>query len=608
MQNQSFRKLTLKCAGFVAIGATVLSGCVDHDYDLGKDIDLNVTLGGNELTLPVSSTDVYTMEQILDLDLENSSIKPVENDGEYGLSKGDYVLVQSGDPTESTFSIDVVTLTDVKGSTVNTKLDPFVVVPGLPEIVVPTGNIISGTSISDNDVTTDLRTLSWAKTECEMVMDVHYNSTDFAGDAIIKRGFTAKFDKSWIVEITDPATKAFAEMTDDHTLRFTTDKYFSSAAHPLVVKINVKAFNLTELPAGQGLYAPGKFNLESDIVFSGDVAIASGNLPSGTANLDLITKTYIPTAKLLAVKGIVDPQIDINPTSFQINDIPDFLSEPGNTLDVENPQLYFTVENTSNVSVNVNAILTSYTRETDGNSAERLAEVKVGALYGTSPISIAPHSTTNVCLSRTGVGYGENVRNVKVENLADLLKTVPGKIEITEIKAQADQTMEAEIALNDNEHPNVYHFNADYEAVVPLAFGQDLRLTYETDDKDWDEDLEKYNFDRVNLSFNVTNTAPLNMKPRVDALDHNGNVLSDITATIEGTVKAGTLQSPANTQLKAVLRSTAGNIKNLNGVRVSFDATTDAACVGIPLNEAQAMRFTDIRISITGGITIDLND
>ncbi len=608
MQNQSFRKHALKCVGFVAVGSTLLSGCVDHDYDLSKDINLNVTLGRNELTLPVSSTDVYTMEQIQNLDPENSSIKPVKNDGEYGLSKGDYVLVQGGDPTESTFSIDVVKLTDVKGSTVSTPLEPFVTVPGLPEIVVSTGNIVSGTSISDNDVTTDLRTLSWAETECEMVMEVHYSSVDFSGDAIIKSGFTAKFDKSWIVEITDHATRTFAEMTDDHTLRFTADRHFSSEANPLVVKVNVKAFDLAGLPAGQGLYAPGKFNLESDIVFSGDVAIASGNLQSGTANLNLVTATHMPTAKLLAVKGIVDPQIDINPTSFQINDIPDFLSEPGNTLDVENPQLYFTVENTSNVPVNVNAVLTSYTRETEGNPADRLAEVKVGALYGTSPISIAPHSTTNVCLSRTGVGYGENIKNIKVENLAELLKTVPGKIEITEIKAQADQTIESEIALNDSEHPNVYHFNADYEAVVPLAFGQDLKLTYETDDKDWNEDLEKYNFDRINLSFNVTNTAPLNMKPRVDALDRNGNVLSDITATIEGTAKAGTLQSPTDTQLKAVLRSTAGNIKNLDGVRISFDATTDAACAGTPLNEAQAMRFTDIRISITGGITIDLND
>ncbi len=608
MRTQSLRKLTLKNAGFIAVGAAIISGCVDHDYDLSKDIDLNVTLGGNELTLPVSSTDAYTMAQILDLNPEDSSIKPVENEGEYGLHKGDYVLKQSGDRTESEFSIDVVTLTDVEGSTVTTRLEPFIVVPGLPEIVVSTGDITSGTSISDNNVTLDLKKLSYAKTECEMVLDVHYNSTDFNGDAIIKRGFTATFDKSWIVEITDPATRAFAEMTDDHTLRFTTDKAFSTSSRPLVVKVNVRAFNLADLPAGQGLYSPGHFNLESDIVFKGDVAIAAGNLHAGTANLTLVTQTRIPSAKLLAVKGIIDPEININPTSFRINDIPDFLSEPGNNLDVENPQLYFTVENTSSVPVTVNAMLTSFSRETDGKPAEKLAEVGIGNLHGTDVIRIAPNATTHICLSRSGRGYGNNITDVKVPNLSDLLNTVPGKIEISAIEARADQSVEAEIALNDAQHPNVYHFNADYEAVVPLAFGKDLKLSYQPDDKTWDEDLEKYNFDRVNLSFSVSNSAPLNMKPYVDAIDRNGNVLTDITATIEGLVKAGSISSPTNTELKAVLRSTAGNIKHLDGVRIRFDASTDASCAGTPLNEAQAVRFTDIRISITGGVAIDLND
>ena len=96
----------------------MLTACVDHDYDLSKDIDLTVTLGGNELTLPTSSTDVYTMAQILDLDPENSSIKPVETQGQYGLNKGDYVLTQTGDPSESTVSIDAVNLSDITGSTV----------------------------------------------------------------------------------------------------------------------------------------------------------------------------------------------------------------------------------------------------------------------------------------------------------------------------------------------------------------------------------------------------------------------------------------------------------------------------------------------------------
>ncbi len=200
-------------------GTAMLTACVDHDYDLSKDIDLTVTLGGNELTLPTSSTDVYTMAQILDLDPENSSIKPVETQGQYGLNKGDYVLTQTGDPSESTVSIDAVNLSDITGSTVKTMLDPFVVVA----IAVNTGNIVTTTSISDKNVTPDIRTLTWIGTDCEMILSVHYNSDDFNGNAIIKKGTVIKFDESWKVEIADDATRSFAHMANDHTLEFTND-------------------------------------------------------------------------------------------------------------------------------------------------------------------------------------------------------------------------------------------------------------------------------------------------------------------------------------------------------------------------------------------------
>jgi len=164
------------------------------------------------------------------------------------------------------------------------------------------------------------------------------------------------------------------------------------------------------------------------------------------------------------------------------------------------------------------------------------------------------------------------------------------------------------IALNEENHPHVYAFNASYDAVIPLAFGENLKFTYETTDEDWGEDLEKYNFDRVNISLNVSNTAPLNMKPIIDALDSDGQVINDVTATIDGIAKAGSLTQPTNSTLKAILKSTGPNLKNLDGIRIRFEASSDAACAGQALNEAQALRFTEIRISISGGVTIDLND
>ena len=58
------------------------------------------------------------------------------------------------------------------------------------------------------------------------------------------------------------------------------------------------------------------------------------DLPVGQkANLTLVTTTKVSAAKILKVRGIVDPKININTTSFDINDIPDFLSDPENNLD-----------------------------------------------------------------------------------------------------------------------------------------------------------------------------------------------------------------------------------------------------------------------------------
>lgn len=57
--------------GVATITSVSLTGCVDNDYDLSKDIDLNVTLGGESIYLPASSTGKLTMDNIFDLDSES---------------------------------------------------------------------------------------------------------------------------------------------------------------------------------------------------------------------------------------------------------------------------------------------------------------------------------------------------------------------------------------------------------------------------------------------------------------------------------------------------------------------------------------------------------
>lgn len=68
---------------FTSIG---LASCVDDQYNLDKDIDMTVTVGG-DLAIPGSNTEEIKLKTILELQ-ENSCVQPNAN--------GDYVLNQPG--------------------------------------------------------------------------------------------------------------------------------------------------------------------------------------------------------------------------------------------------------------------------------------------------------------------------------------------------------------------------------------------------------------------------------------------------------------------------------------------------------------------------------
>ena len=71
-------------------GAIVFAGCTDNDFDF-NGIDMTVGLGGDGLSLPVSSTDTIKLADVLELDgTECVVVKP----------NGDYVFEQTGDAVE----------------------------------------------------------------------------------------------------------------------------------------------------------------------------------------------------------------------------------------------------------------------------------------------------------------------------------------------------------------------------------------------------------------------------------------------------------------------------------------------------------------------------
>lgn len=71
MKRKFYSISILLCNPFKLVAVVVLfllASCVDHGYDLSKDIDLTFKLGGDSISGPVGSTDTVFLSKILKVD------------------------------------------------------------------------------------------------------------------------------------------------------------------------------------------------------------------------------------------------------------------------------------------------------------------------------------------------------------------------------------------------------------------------------------------------------------------------------------------------------------------------------------------------------------
>ena len=607
-------------AGVALAALAILPGCVDNDYDLSKDMDLNVTIGTNGLTIPGSSTEMLTLKNLFDLNEDGSSsiktitAEDIANHQNYGLKEGDYVLVQkSNETTESTVEIPKVELDDIDGSTTRVPLIDFQV-PSVPAELLSTEiqwqdvTLVNAVKLNSNDITTDVVSISEATTDLNVDVTINFH-TNYTGNVYLQKGFTIQFPEFWTV-VLKPGTTEVVELVNGNRLVFKDDFYV--AHNSVSLQILIKHFDFTsEHAAGQGIIDQNghhNFVMEDNVELSGKTGVSlTGATPGTSISLTMESIVQPTSATLLSVTGVVNPKIDIAESDFQINDIPDPLKEEGNHLDIYNPQLYFTVNNEAPVEVLFSAVLTPYDeygniiKDKNGNDIK----IKLGKdENGGDEILIKAAQVTTICISRRGSSDSNVDEEVTVANLGDLFMTVPSRITITEINAKVPQNKEFTIYPD-----HIYTEKYDYEAVIPFVFGENTIIDYMTSSDDLDtDDFDKFNFEAIELSFNAVNGIPLNLTPSLEATDAKGNALSDVTCKVTGVIKAGTANGPSTSKITAVLTSTADNLGQVKGINASFTAHTDAECAGIALNDNMGVKFTDVTATLKGNIDLDLND
>ena len=558
--------------------------CVDNKYDLDKDIDMTINVGGEHLTIPAGSSDTAYLSKIIEVE-EGDILQPDAATRVYHLTKRDDIDV---DPT---------TVKEVTISSANTDLK---------QELVGSGDGGSGSKTTELDVKNNLRAEAsdidealielgalGAKTPTSLTLAFEFLNTG-------NLTFGSVTAKNLEIQLPDFLMFEKGEVEEGNKLILNNEelKNAQKVLHVIGYQFGGKAEE-GEIPdKNRTITINGLVTMQGQVVTSGI---------NGSGSLTMTLDVTLEEMTANSVTGVIQPEIKAETTNIELNDLPDFLKDEETRMDITNPVILLRAENQLETPVEVDAVLTPM----KGNAQIDGKEVKVGSGYGKTPVVLASGKNV-IALSRTGECTIEGVTsNVKVEDINDLLETIPDDIEVDlQPVVRNEGYYTAELG-------RAYEMPSSYEVDVPLSFEQNLNIVYNDSVQDLNKDLndlDKVILKKANVLLTVDNAIPLKLQLKPENVlikDVYGNELTAVKKTIEEDKQYGTEstdgEKPVTSEL--VLNLTSEDTAFLSKIdRICFKLTAvPGTATGVPLKDTQWLKVTSIKLSVPGGVNVDLN-
>lgn len=558
--------------------------CVDNKYDLDKDIDMTINVGGEHLTIPAGSSDTAYLSKIIEVE-EGDILQPDATTRVYHLTKRDDIDV---DPT---------TVKEVTISSANTDLK---------QELVGSDDGGSGSKTTELDVKNNLRAEAsdidealielgalGAKTPTSLTLAFEFLNTG-------NLTFGSVTAKNLEIQLPDFLMFEKGEVEEGNKLILNNEelKNAQKVLHVIGYQFGGKAGE-GEIPdKNRTITINGLVTMQGQVVTSGI---------NGSGSLTMTLDVTLEEMTANSVTGVIQPEIKAETTNIELNDLPDFLKDEETRMDITNPVILLRAENQLETPVEVDAVLTPM----KGNAQIDGKEVKVGSGYGKTPVVLASGKNV-IALSRTGECTIEGVTsNVKVEDINDLLETIPDDIEVDlQPVVRNEGYYTAELG-------RAYEMPSSYEVDVPLSFEQNLNIVYNDSVQDLNKDLndlDKVILKKANVLLTVDNAIPLKLQLKPENVlikDVYGNELTAVKKTIEEDKQYVTEstdgEKPVTSEL--VLNLTSEDTAFLSKIdRICFKLTAvPGSATGVPLKDTQWLKVTSIKLSVPGGVNVDLN-
>jgi hypothetical protein len=570
--------------GFLLSFPLWMVSCVDNKYDLDKDIDMTINVGGEHLTIPAGSSDTAYLSKIIEVE-EGDILQPDAATRVYHLTKRDDIDV---DPT---------TVKEVTISSANTDLK---------QELVGSDDGGSGSKTTELDVKNNLRAEAsdidealielgalGAKTPTSLTLAFEFLNTG-------NLTFGSVTAKNLEIQLPDFLMFEKGEVEEGNKLILNNEelKNAQKVLHVIGYQFGGKAGE-GEIPdKNRTITINGLVTMQGQVVTSGI---------NGSGSLTMTLDVTLEEMTANSVTGVIQPEIKAETTNIELNDLPDFLKDEETRMDITNPVILLRAENQLETPVEVDAVLTPM----KGNAQIDGKEVKVGSGYGKTPVVLASGKNV-IALSRTGECTIEGVTsNVKVEDINDLLETIPDDIEVDlQPVVRNEGYYTAELG-------RAYEMPSSYEVDVPLSFEQNLNIVYNDSVQDLNKDLndlDKVILKKANVLLTVDNAIPLKLQLKPENVlikDVYGNELTAVKKTIEEDKQYVTEstdgEKPVTSEL--VLNLTSEDTAFLSKIdRICFKLTAvPGSATGVPLKDTQWLKVTSIKLSVPGGVNVDLN-
>lgn len=590
------KKLSLFTFAILSIGS--FTGCIDNDYDL-DGVDMTIGIGNGEFLLPSCSTDSIRLSEVLEL---NESETVVEKDN------GDYYYLQDGNNVSPTHTkVDKITVVKHRGESQDFSFS-------VANYLHQSGKRTKTTNIPvDFNQKQVVYSFAYKGSIPNEVEELIVANTD--GKITINTSFSPEVQKfvpviaELSLELPSFLTIENVNSKLDHTQNGSKLVFKNvSTASNLKVDFTIGKIDFKKKSSPLGSLSTSNRNLSMNADIQMGIKINNIALGSSIDGADKckITADMIINNDLVIekVRGKFNPSIELDDLgSTDVTGIPDFLTNEGVVIDIDNPQIILNLESNLDVPGFIGGTLTAV------KNGQKTANITI------PEVKVLANATSKICICRnkSKVNQAAYTEVVEVPNLSTVLNPIPDHINFAG-HSRADKTVEADFVLGKQ-----YTIKPSYRIEAPLAFGEDARIVYTDSFDDFNsdiKDIEVKDNTYIEFSGDIESKIPAYLNASAVAIDINGNEMpeSEVKVAVDGEIKASADgKTPAVSTLKITMKPTKSALKKLDGLKFTVSGSAKSeknteSVVGQTLNaKHHTLIIKNIKIKLVGQVIADLN-